>query len=351
MKQMAITGWGEPLGLVEAPTPQPQGAEVLVRTEVCGVCHSDVHVWEGYFDFGAKGRVRFADRGAKLPFALGHEIVGTVVAAGPDATGVEIGKSYIVYPWIGCGSCAACLRGDELMCAQSRSLGIRCDGGYGDHVLVPHARYLVAYDGLPRELACTYACSGITAYSALKKAMPLADNDWLCIIGAGGVGGSAIEMVRALTGAKLLVADIDPGKRAAALAAGATAVVDAGAADVVKQIVEITGGGAAAVVDFVGSGETFSLSVDISRRGGRIVLVGLFGGSTTIAPLAIATKLLTIMASYVGTLDDLKEIVQLARDGRLAPIAIHPRPLGEATDALEALKRGGVKGRMVLVHA
>jgi propanol-preferring alcohol dehydrogenase len=280
MKKMAVVEWGGPLAVVEAETPVPTGAQVLLRTEVCGVCHTDVHVWDGYFDMGAKGKVSFAARGTTLPFTLGHEIVATVAKTGPDVSGIEVGKSYIVYPWIGCGTCPQCIAGNELMCAQGRSLGLRCDGGYADHVLIPDAKYLVPYDPIPRELACTFACSGITALSALKKVLPLTADDWLY---------------------------------------------------------------------FVGSGETLSLDIDIARRGGHIVLVGLFGGSTTIAPLSITSKVLRIEGSYVGTLQDLKDLVALARSSAVPPIPISIRPIREATAALTGLKTGGkVTGRQVL---
>lgn len=351
MKKMAIVEWGAALELVEAPTPAPQGREVLVKTQACGVCHSDVHVWEGYFDFGSKGRMRFADRGMKLPFVLGHEIVGTAVSKGPEASDIEIGASYIVYPWIGCGKCEACARGDDLSCLQQRSLGLRCDGGYADHVIVHDAKYLVPYDGVAKELAATYACSGITAWSALKKTQPVNESDWLCLIGAGGVGGAALQQAIALMKAKVLVVDVDAAKREAALKAGASAVLDGRAPDLVQQAMQITGGGAAAIVDFVGSGETFAAAIDIARRGGKVVLVGLYGGTATIPPLAIATKMLSVYGSFVGTLDDLREIVAYAQQGRLPPTPTYPRPLAEATAALQELKNGTPRpGRSVLVY-
>lgn len=349
MKKLAITQWGEPLQLLDAETPAPQGREVLMKTQACGVCHSDVHVWEGYFDLGSKGKMRMADRGMKLPFTLGHEIVATVAALGPDASGVSVGQSYIVYPWIGCGTCAACASGDELMCVQARSLGLRCDGGYADHVLVPDAKYLVPYDGLSRDVACTYACSGITAYSALKKIGPRTESDWLCIVGCGGLGIGAIRIAKAISRARILAVDVSDGRLDLAKAAGADAVLNSTQADIVSQIQTLTGGGPHATIDFVGSGETFALAVDTARRGGQIVIVGLFGGSTTLAPLAITTKLLRIEGSYVGTLQDLKDLVALAQTGKLPPIATIAMPYAQATEALNALKQGkGGEGRAVL---
>jgi D-arabinose 1-dehydrogenase-like Zn-dependent alcohol dehydrogenase len=349
--QIAILEWGGALGEVDAPTPRPTGAEVLVKVEVCGVCHSDVHIWDGYFDLGNGKKWEMSNR-VSLPFSPGHEIVGTVEAVGPDAKGVEIGKSYVVYPWIGCGECKVCLAGNELLCDTPRSLGIRRTGGYADHVVVSHPRYLVPYDGLPRELACTYACSGITAYSALKKVPGLKPDEWLAVIGAGGVGLSAIELAKTVTGGRVIVADIDPAKRAAALKAGAEKAVDNGREGAVKEMHSETGGGAAAAIDFVGSPATVRYAIDSVRRGGHIVVVGLFGGAVTLPTMTFPSKLVTVTGSYVGTLDDLKEVIRLAQSGKLAPIPVKTVPAEKAGDVLHDLKKGGkVIGRVVLVHA
>src|SRR5712692_9321008 len=116
MRAMQIIEWGKPLESREYPDPEPQGAEVLIRVEATGVCHSDVHIWEGYFDLGGGNRTTLESRGVKLPFTMGHEIAGQVVALGPDATGVAVGDKRVVYPWIGCQLCAVCRRGEELLC-------------------------------------------------------------------------------------------------------------------------------------------------------------------------------------------------------------------------------------------
>jgi D-arabinose 1-dehydrogenase-like Zn-dependent alcohol dehydrogenase len=343
--------WGGAVGEVDAPTPQPTGEEVLVKVEVCGVCHSDVHIWDGYFDLGHGKKWEMSNR-VSLPFSPGHEIVGTVEALGPNARGVEIGKSYVVYPWIGCGECKVCRAGNELLCDTPRSLGIRRTGGYSDRVLVAHPRYLVPYDGLPRELACTYACSGITAYSALKKVPNLKPDDWLAVIGAGGVGLSAIELAKTVVGGRVIAADIDPAKRAAALKAGAEKAIDNGADGAVKTAMRETDGGAAAAIDFVGSPETLTYAVDVVRRGGYVVVVGLFGGAVSLSTMTFPSKLVTITGSFVGTLEDLKEVIGLAQAGKLAPIPVKTVPAEKAGDTLRDLKTGGkVIGRVVLVHA
>jgi D-arabinose 1-dehydrogenase-like Zn-dependent alcohol dehydrogenase len=350
LRKIAITQWAGPVGEIAAPTPEPAGQDVLVKVEVCGVCHSDVHIWDGYFDLGEGRRWEMA-RAVSLPFSPGHEIVGTVVALGADAEGAEVGKSYVVYPWIGCGACARCEGDDELLCDEPRSIGVRRDGGYADHVIVPNARYLVPYDGIPRELACTYACSGITAYSALRKLPPLRADDWLAIIGAGGVGLSAVQLAKTVVGARVAAADVDPTKRAAALKAGADKAIDNAADEAVKEAMRETDGGPAAVVDFVGSPETVRYAVDIVRRGGFVVVVGLYGGAVTLPTLSFPSKLVTVTGSYVGTLDELKEVIDLAQSGKLAPIPVTPVPAGQAGEALQNLKAGGkIVGRVVLVH-
>ncbi len=359
MRQVSIVEWGQPLAVRESPTPEPKGAEVLVQVEACGVCHSDVHIWDGYFDLGGGNKVKMADRGVGLPFTMGHEIVGHVKALGPDAAadakaaGIEVGGKYVVYPWIGCGACEPCKRDEELLCLTPRTLGTRRDGGYGDHVIVPHARYLVPYKGIGRELAATYTCSGITAYSALKKTREKATkaDDFVMVIGAGGVGGSAVHMAKAVLGCKLMVADIDGAKRAHARQMGADETIDNAQSDAVQQVMAKSGGGVAAAIDFVGSPATMQFGIDSLRKGGKLVVVGLYGGGMSISPVMFPFKMMSIEGSYVGTLDDLKELIALVQSGKVPPIPLVTRPAAEATAALDDLKRGGkVLGRTVLQH-
>ena len=157
--------FGAPLIEVESKTPEPQGTEVLIKTMACGVCHSDIHMHEGVFDLGGGKQLEVGREG----MVLGHEIFGEVIALGPDAEDAEIGDRRVVFPWIGCGKCAACKRGDEQLCTPGCALGIAHAGGFADYVLVPHSRYLFDKGDVPDSLAATYACSGLTAYGALKK--------------------------------------------------------------------------------------------------------------------------------------------------------------------------------------
>ena len=156
-------------------------------TDNCGVCHSDVHLQDGYFNLGDEKQLD-ASRGQSLPFTLGHEVEGEVVSMGPDASGAAIGDRVLVYPWIGCDECPICARGDGHVCNRPRAIGVNLDGGYADHCLVPDGKYLFPYDDLNPSLAATYACSGITAYGALCEAGEIRADEHVLIIGLGGVG-------------------------------------------------------------------------------------------------------------------------------------------------------------------
>jgi D-arabinose 1-dehydrogenase-like Zn-dependent alcohol dehydrogenase len=352
MRAMQIIEWGKPLEAREYPTPEPTGEQVLVRVESAGVCHSDVHIWDGYFDLGGGQKVTLGQRGVSLPFTMGHEIAGEVVARGPDARGVEIGRRYAVYPWIGCGACTVCRQGDELLCLTPRTLGTRTAGGYGSHVLVPHPRYLVDYGTVPQPLAATYTCSGITAFSALKKIRDRVDvGDHFLIIGAGGVGGQAVHIAPAYLGGRMLVADIDAAKRAHATEMGAAGVIDNGAADALQQVLQLSGGGVAGAIDFVGSPRTMEFGIGALRKGGKLVMVGLYGGAASVSTVLFPFKMMAIEGSYVGTLPDLTELLELAQAGKIPPIPIEARSADRATESLADLKSGGkVRGRVVMTH-
>jgi Zn-dependent alcohol dehydrogenase len=212
---------------------------------------------------GGGKRMSLADRGMKLPVTLGHENVGEVVAFGPQATGVKAGDRRLAHPWIGCGSCSVCQRGEENLCRAMKSLGVFSHGGYSDFLLVPHPRYLIDIGDLPPEKAAPLACSGVTTYGALKKVGPALKTDPTVIIGAGGLGLMCLALHRAMGGHSAIVVDIDAGKRDAARTAGAHAVIDGAAPDAAQQVIAATGGaGAWAVIDLVGSSATARLGID-----------------------------------------------------------------------------------------
>ncbi|MCP5157646.1 MAG: alcohol dehydrogenase catalytic domain-containing protein [Ectothiorhodospiraceae bacterium] len=348
MLSYQVVEWGAPLEPRSFATPEPAGTEVLVRVEACGVCHSDLHIWSGGFDLGGGNRALLEARGVRLPLTMGHEPVGVVEAVGPEAEGVAVGERRIVFPWIGCRRCAACARGDDNLCATPQFIGARVDGGYSDHVLVPHPKYLVDYSGVPRDLAATYACSGITAYGALKKLGELDAADSVLLIGAGGVGLNGLQLAPSVTPARVLVADVDPAKRAAARQAGAHDTVDNADPRAVTTLREMSHGGIAAAIDFVGRPETFQLGMDVLRKGGTLVVVGLYGGACTVPVPMFPFTAMSVRGSYVGTLAEMHELMAVVRAGGVAPIPIERRPLAEANQALRDLQQGRVLGRLVL---
>src|SRR5215831_16606367 len=314
MKSFDVCECAAPLKLVERPTPKPTGSEVLLKVLAAGICHSDLHIWEGYYDLGGGKRLQLTDRGVKLPLTMGHENVGEVVAVGPDAKGVRIGATLLANPWIGCGECTVCKRGDENLCKTPRNLGVFTDGGYSDYVLVPHPRHLFDIGKLTPTQAAPLACSGVTTYSALKKVGPVLKDEPVVIIGAGGLGLMAIALHKAMGGKSVIVVDIDPVKREAAKKAGAILVVDGKAPDAAKQVQAATNGGAWAVIDFVGASDTARLGVDcLTTKGGKLIIVGLFGGDITMPTPFFPMRALTIQGSYVGSLPEMRELLDLVR--------------------------------------
>jgi D-arabinose 1-dehydrogenase-like Zn-dependent alcohol dehydrogenase len=350
MDSYRIGTFGAPLERQTDPDPTPRGSEVIVRVTACGVCHSDVHLADGYFDLGNGRKVDLA-KSVKPPRTLGHEIVGEVIAVGPGvkASEARVGDRRVVYPWIGCQQCPICAAGEEHLCNAPKALGVNADGGYATHVVVPGPQYLFDYDGLDDAFACTYACSGLTAFGALKKAREaLRSGGELLIIGAGGVGLSGVRMAEAVTGVKPIVADIDQAKWAAARTAGAKDTIDPSNADAVKALMRATNGGPAAAIDFVGAASSFTFGFNAIRKGGRLIVVGLFGGAASLPVPMIPLKNATVMGSYVGTLEDMAEMMALAKSGKVGTMPIATRPLADAGAVLEALRSGKIVGRTVL---
>ena len=352
MKSYDVCECGAPLRLMERPTPKPVGTEVLLKIVAAGICHSDLHIWEGHYDLGGGKRLKLSDRGVKLPLTMGHENVGEVVAVGPDAAGVKSGQRRLVYPWLGCGECALCRRGDEQMCRTPSSIGVFRAGGYADHLLVPHPRYLFDIGDIPPEKAAPLACSGITTYGALKKVGSLLLQEQpVVIIGAGGLGLMCLSLHKAMGGKGAIVVDIDPVKREAAKKAGAQLTVDASAPDAAKQIIAATNGGAWAVIDLVGATSTVQLALDSLGKGGKVIIVGLFGGDITVPTPSFPLRAMTIQGSYVGSLTELAELLDLVRRKGAPDLPVGKRPLAEVNDALDELKAGKVIGRLVLTPA
>jgi D-arabinose 1-dehydrogenase-like Zn-dependent alcohol dehydrogenase len=345
--RQSLTAYGAPLCETVVDAPEPRGSEVLVRVERCGVCHSDLHVQDGYFRLDRDNKLDIS-KGRALPFTLGHEIAGVVDRIGPDAQGeARPGDRVAVYPWIGCGTCRACRHGEENNCAASRHLGINVDGGYATHVLVAHPRYLIDYAPLAPAYAAALMCSGLTAYAALQRLTQQASRGPLLLIGLGGVGSMGLALARTLFDVPPLVADIDAGKREAALAAGAAAAFDPRDPGARKAVLAMTGGVYAAC-DFVGSDASLTFATGVLARGGKVVVTGLIGGGFTTAVAMFPIKAMTIEGTLTGTLAQARELIAIAQGGKLAPIPIGERPLADAQAALDDLRAGKVTGRVVL---
>jgi D-arabinose 1-dehydrogenase-like Zn-dependent alcohol dehydrogenase len=348
MLSYEVVQWGKPLEKAERETPKPKGTEVLLKLKFCGVCHSDVHIRDGYFDLGGGKRLPMSERGMNLPATLGHEPYGTVVAAGPEAGDVSIGEDRLVYPWTGCGACARCREGLDNFCMSPRCIGLQRPGGYADHLLVPHPRYLIDASGIDPAWAATLSCSGLAAYSAVSKLNPIPDEEWVIVIGAGGLGLSAISLLRAMGHKFILAADIDNTKLNAAKKAGAAAIVNSRDADAAEKIKKISRGPIYGAVDLVGTTDTARLALDALRKGGRLILVGLYGGEIPLSLVTTIQRALTIQGSHLGSVEELKQVVALAREGKLQPIPIQKRSLSEVSRTLDKLKAGAVVGRVVV---
>ncbi len=349
MKAWAVVAHNAPLECVELPDPEPAGTDVVVEVTRCGVCHSDLHLWHGGYDLGGGRMLSVKDRGLVLPAAPGHEIVGRVVRMGPEATGVAIGDERVVYPWIGCGHCAHCRAEEDNLCSQQRSLGVSVNGGFGRLVKVPHPRYLLAFDGIDASLAATYACSGLTAYSAVRKVLPVAADEAVVLIGAGGLGLAAIAVLRALGHANIVSVDVNEDKRQAALHGGASKAVDGAGEDVGPRILAVSGP-VAAVLDFVGSDATVRTAMAVLPKAGKLILVGIGGGELTLSVAGTIFRAHTIQGSLTGSIQELRDVLRLAQDGRLAPTPVQEVPKHEANEVMDRLDHGRITGRVVLTE-
>jgi D-arabinose 1-dehydrogenase-like Zn-dependent alcohol dehydrogenase len=245
-----------------------------------------------------------------------------------------------------------CKRGDEQLCTSPRFLGVYRDGGYATHLLVPHPRYLLNYGSrMKPEQAAPLACSGVTAYGALKKLGSLVKSEPVVVIGAGGLGLICIAIIKAMKGKGAIAVDIDPVKREAAKRAGAFATVDPNAPDAVAQLQAAAKGPVWAAIDFVGNSQTAQLAVDSLIKGGKLIVVGLFGGDITLSLPLIPIRAMTIQGSYTGSLKELNELIKLVRNRPLPLVPTKTTALDCAQHVIADIKAGKVIGRTVLTPA
>jgi len=349
MKAARIVKLNEPLQVQELQTPTPKGTQILVKVQSVGVCHSDVHVWEGYYEGIGGQPLKTTDRGVKYPLTPGHEIAGIVEGLGEQVEGFSKNERVLIYPWIGEGLCPACRIGEENLCDKPRSLGIYTDGGYAQYVLVPSYKYLVKIgNDMDTDTSAPLACAGLTSYGAVKNAN-LKPDDNVVIVGTGGLGLMAIQLAKAITGAKIIAMDIDDQKLDVAKKNGADITINSKKEDPVKAIMELTDKlGADAVIDFVNASKTVETDMQFLRRRARLVLVGLFGGELKLSLVMMPTRAYKIIGSYTGTISDLIELVSLAKRGVIKPVVSNRFKLEQATEALTMLKDGKILGRGVI---
>jgi propanol-preferring alcohol dehydrogenase len=330
---------GEPLRIEDVPLPEPTGREVRVRVAGCGVCHTDLHI-------ARSDRIR-----VERPITLGHEIAGWVDAVGPDAADelrrhrLKIGDPVVVFGGWGCGACRECAAGQEQRCESGVAPGFQWDGGYAEQVLVPDARYLVHLGNLDPVEAAPLADAGVTPWRAVLRA-----GAWLTpgaralLIGLGGLGQFALQYLRRLPELTVAVREIDPDKLTLAAELGA----DLGLLEGDESLVNLGLGGPADVVfDFVGTDATLAYAARNVAPGGLVSLVGEAGGRFTFGFDSMPVEAYMTTTSW-GSLADLKDVVRLARRGRLR-WSVEPMPLRKARSAHDRLLAGKVRGRIVLV--
>ena len=347
MKSAQIIEPNKPLEINESELPKPNGNQVIIKVRSTGVCHSDLHLWEGGYDTG-DGFMKVTDRGVKFPVTPGHEVVGSVEEIGDSVQGVNIGDLVLVYPWIGCGECATCEKGDTNLCESPKSLGVFQDGGYAEYVLVPDAKFLAKIDNLDPDAAASLACSGLTAFTAVKKALTNSPENIL-IVGAGGLGLMGVQIANALTKANIICADLDDEKLESAKKLGATHIINTKESDAVKKIMSICNEkGVDSIIDFVNAPPTVKMDLSLIRKRGNIILVGLFGGSVELSLVSIPLKAITIQGAYTGNYNDMLELIKLAQRGVINPIVSKHYKLDDANTALDDLKNRKIIGRAVI---
>ncbi len=342
-----LVEWQAPLEKRSQPLPQPTGKQVLVRVTAAGLCHSDLHAQKGVMDLGQEGTLSFADRGAKLPVTLGHEVAGIVEAVGPDVSSVKVGQQVLVFPWIGCGKCQACAEHRESDCTAMRIIGLVQKGGFASHCLVEDEKWLVDIDGLDATDVVPHACSGVTVLNALEKMGPLRDGEWMAIMGCGGLGMNAIAIAHAMGIRNIIAVDIDDAKLNEARKMGAAAVMNSGHPQAVEELQRLAEGRLMGVVDTFGGAATSRIAVRALLKAGRYIIVGQAGGDFHMPAIWLTQKAMTVRGSHVGNSPQLRTLIDMVRAGKVKQMPIELRDLSEINEAMEDLEAGRVTGRIV----
>lgn len=338
MKAAVVVGFGQPLVLQDWEIPKPGPGQILVKTEACGVCHTDVHAWHG--DWPVK---------PKPPFVPGHEAIGRVVALGNDVTAVKMGDRVGV-PWLysACGHCEFCLQAWETVCAEAKFGGYTQNGGFAEYLLADPNYVAHIPAGLTPTEAAPLICAGITTYKGIKEteARP---GQWIAISGIGGLGHLGIQYAKAM-GLRVCAIDIDEGKLAHAKKLGAELVVNARTADAVAAVRQATGGGAHGVLITAPSLGAFKQGVGLTRKLGTCVLVGLPPGEFPTPLFDVVANCITIRGSFVGNREDMAEALAFAAQGQVKA-DIELQPLTAINQVMQRLEQGDVASRVVIDFA
>ena len=336
MKAAVLHEFEKPLAIEEVPRPKPGADEVLIEVEACGVCHSDLHVADG--DWSQLAGI------VKKPLILGHEIAGRVIEKGEDVRDLRIGDRVGV-PWIHwtCGQCEFCQEGNENLCVRQKITGVTVDGGYAEFVVAPGSHAAKIPEGLSSVQAAPLFCAGVTVFRALKQARIL-QGQRLAVFGVGGLGHIAVQIGRGL-GADVTAIDISEEKLALAKSLGASNVLNAASTDVVK---ELRGRGGVHVALVTSAAKAaYETAFYCLRPTGTLLVVGLPADHICFPPILMAAGEIRIRASAVGTRQDLREVLAMAAAGKVR-CQVATRPLAQANDVLEELRRGQISGRIVL---
>ncbi len=336
MKAAVLHAFKTPLALEDVPRPEPGDDEVLIEVEVCGVCHSDLHVADGDWK-------QFAGI-VKKPLILGHEIVGRVVERGSAVQSVQVGEQVGV-PWLQwtCGQCEFCREGNENLCVRQRITGVMVDGGYAEFAKAPASHVVRIPDTLPSEQAAPLLCAGVTVHRALKQGKVRAGQR-LAVFGVGGLGHLAIQLGRA-AGAEVVAIDIAEEKLALAKSLGAVRTLNATSSDVVKEL-RRSGGMHVAIVTSAAK-SAYDMAFSCMRPSGRLLVVGLPAQEISFPPILMAAAEIEVKASAVGTREDLREVLAIGAAGSLH-CQVSKRRLDEVGEVLGELSRGEIRGRAVL---
>jgi len=337
VRAVRYSGPRQPLTLEDVPRRDPAAGEVLVRVTAAGMCHTELHFLSGLLDLGVR------------PMTLGHEVVGRVEAVGPDVPGDRVGQRVIVYYYVGCGDCRHCRVGDEQLCPRLRAeYGFVSDGGYAEYVTVPARNAVPLPDEVSDVDAAPIGCGVTTAVHAARLA-GLAAGEWAVVYGAGGVGFGLVQLARA-QGARVVAVGRSPAKLALARELGAEAVVDASSEKVAERVREITAGaGADVVFECVGTAETMTQASAALGRRGRLVFIGYSTDSFTVHPIQLVVFEQKVLGSVGATLQDLHDAVDLVARGVVRTIVDRTLALSDFQGGIDAMSRGELVGKAVLV--